>query len=208
MKFKKAFTLAEILIVLMIMAVLILIILRTIKPSDYDEKANIAHGQKLFANIENAAVQLLANETTQCPAGSFMVKPAGGSFEFATKKADGTAADAAAIVDLFGGYLKYETESLNFCDYTASCSDTISGAKLAGGAYIGFVKYDSIKDCPEYFIAGDETKHPAPKSFDNGAFVNKKCWGEVRIDVNGKKGPDTEGKDVFIYGLGEYGIEK
>ena len=113
------------------------------------------------------------------------------------------------LVNLFKNHIKYESDVVNFCDNTSYCSDTnIKGAKVAGGAYIGFSKYDSIKDCPAYYMPGVQGQLSAPKSFTNGASVTKKCWGELYMDVNGIKGPDTIGQDVFVYGLGEYGIEK
>ena len=209
MNFKKAFTLAEIILVLIIMGILVLVILQTVKPNTYDDKTNTAHAQKIYATLDNAAAQIIANERVQCPEGRFMVRPAGGSWEFVTKKTNGTDnADAAALVSLFGKYIKYEIDSLNFCDYTTACNSDIEGAKVVGGAYIGFTVYSDITDCPAYYVPGDNVQHPAPTMFEGGSMVNKKCWGEVRVDVNGIKGPDIVGNDVFTFGLGELGIER
>lgn len=201
---KKGFTLVEITIAMTIIAFLCLIMIQTINPKKFDEKANQANAIKAINFIEQACAQILDLETTQVPASRFMVKPAGGSWEYAS-----TATTSSALVALFGNHLKYESGEVNFCDNTSYCSDTkIKGARVAGGIYIGFEILGEIKPCPAYRMPGESADNPAPQVFNNGSYTAKQCWGKLYIDVNGKDAPNTYGKDVFVYGLGEYGIEK
>ena len=208
---KKAFTMVEVVLVMIIMIIIILVMTTTLKPKKYSEQANIAQAQKTLTLVEQIMVQITQNEPVQCPDGKFMVKPAGTTiWEFAIKKADGVSeANSQDLVTLFSKHIKYETGVLNFCDYTNSCSDDeIKGAKIAGGAYIGFYKYSNVGDCPSYYIAGEETQYSAPTRFVDGVQEARQCWGEIHIDVNGLNGQDELGKDVFVYGLGEYTIER
>lgn len=207
---KKGFTLVELTIAMTIIAVICVIMVQAINPKKFNEKTNKASGIKAINFVEQACAQILDLETTQAPASRFMVKPAGGSWEFAIYNTDGTtSADSLALATLFGNHLKYESGILNFCDNTSYCSDTsIQGARVAGGVYIGFEKLNSIVSCPAYRMPGETTDNPAPQEFDNGSYTAKQCWGKLYVDVNGKDAPNQYGQDVFIYGLGEYGLEK
>ena len=182
--------------------------LRTLNPSQYSEKTNRASAMKVIEYVNQATIQILDLEKEKCPARAFMVKPAGASdWEVAILNSSGSEANATEIAELFGEHLKYESDVLDFCDYTAFCDDEkIEGAKLVGQAYIGFEKFENVQDCPAYYIPGEETQIEAPKTFKNGTYETMKCWGKLYIDANGTKAPDVEGQDVFVYGLGESGI--
>lgn len=210
MNLKKAFTLVEVVIVMIIMIILILVMIRVLKPDAHNEKAYYAKAQKMINVLDEMFLNIANNEKTQCPASKYMVKLSGSDWEFATMKSDGVnLIDSEGLVNLFSNYIKYEVDLLDFCDYSTICSsEDIKGAKVAGGTYIGFNIYENIKDCPAYRLPGAQEEMPAPKEFVNGVFQTKKCWGEVYIDVDGKKSEDTIGKDTFVLGLGEFGIEK
>ncbi|MBR5304698.1 MAG: prepilin-type N-terminal cleavage/methylation domain-containing protein [Candidatus Gastranaerophilales bacterium] len=210
MNFKKAFTLSEVMIVMVIMIILILITLKVLKPDAYKEKAYIAQGQKIISVLDGAFFQIMHSEKKQCPLSKYMAKPIGGNWEFTIMEPDGVSlANSEALVNLFAKHIKYEIDNLDFCDYSSICSsDAIKGAKLAGGTYIGFNIYEDIEDCPSYRLPGVPEEISAPSEYVDNVQQTKKCWGEIYIDLDGKKGADVIGQDAFILGLGEYGIEK
>ncbi|MBQ4647071.1 MAG: type II secretion system protein [Candidatus Gastranaerophilales bacterium] len=211
--FKKAFTLAEILITMVIISIIALVLIQTLKPQKYYEQTNLANAYKAVEIINQATTQITSSEPTQCPTGTFTYKlPGKTDVEFAILKSSGSSeAEVEDIVALFGNHIKYEADSLNFCDFTGFCNDSdIKGARIAGGIYIGFEKFSEVDDCPDYFTPGEATKISAPQKYNPLTNTQSpvQCWGKVYIDVNGTKGPDTEGQDVFVYGLGEFGIVK
>ena len=214
MKFKNAFTLAEILIVIVIIGIIAVILIQTLNPNRYSEKTNIANARKGLELIKQASAQMLGLEKEQLPTSSYMIKmPGSDKWELSILNESKTDATTEDLVNLFGKYIKFESDVINFCDYTSFCdNEEIKGARVAGGIYIGFEMFDEndIDDCPAYYMPNVENQIDAPHTMDKttGEFDEiKQCWGKVYIDVNGTKGPDEEGKDVFVYGLGEYGVE-
>lgn len=214
MNFKKAFTLAEILIVVIIISVIALIMLKTIKPASFTEKANLANAQKAIAAMEKAFNQLLDMESTNCPMKTFMYKPAGTStWEYACT----TALDSSEEYrDTLKKYIKYDKVA-NFCTMSNACpagTTDFAAIRLPGGIVIGVRPTDvdaSIgTNCIQSFTPGEAVRNPASQKFNKttGALETAKCWGELWIDVNGKESPNTEGSDFFKIGLGESGLEK
>lgn len=212
----KAFTLAEIIIVLTIIGVLATIMMVTVKPDKFREDINLANARKAIEFINQAAVQIMDLERIQCPSRAFMVKPAGlATWEFDLLDEDGDPADSEAIAALFGNYIKYETGIIDFCAATEACADgttanTIMGARTTGDIYIGFEKFDNIEDCPAYRIPGEITDTAAPTKLNvrTGNQDAVQCWGKIYIDVDYKDTRNIIGDDLYIYGLGETGIVK
>lgn len=206
----KAFTLAEIIIVLTIIGTLATIMMVTVKPDKFRKDVNLANARKAIEFINQAAVQILDLEHTQCPSGAFMVKPAGTSaWEF-----DCNTANSTAIATLFGNYIKYETSVIDFCAATGACpsgtaANTIMGARTTGDIYIGFEK-TNIGNCPAYRIPGETTDTAVPTKLNvrTGNPELVQCWGKVYIDVDYKDKRNTIGDDLYVYGLGQYGIVK
>ncbi len=212
----KAFTLAEIIIVLTIIGVLATIMMVTVRPDKFREDVNLANARKAIEFINQAAVQIMDLEHVQCPSSAFMVKPAGTStWEFDLLDEDGDAADSEAIAALFGNYMKYETGIVDFCAATGACpsgtaANTIMGARTTGDIYIGFEKFANIGNCPAYRIPGETTDTAAPKSLNvrTGDQESVQCWGKIYIDVDYKDTRNIIGDDLYVYGLGQYGIVK
>lgn len=208
----KGYTLAEVTVALMIMGIICMLMLNSFKSKDYKEETNKILAKKTISQFEQATTDMINKNKDNFPAGSWMVKVPGASdYIFAVKKS-GSSTDASAtdIINLYENYLKYETSVINFCDYSDVCtSSEIKGARLAGGVYFGIEKTD-IEDCPAYRLFEENRIYETPKKYNikTKEYEPKKCWGKLYIDVNGSDIPNIEGEDIFVFGMGEYGIER
>ena len=209
----KAFTLAEILIVLMIMGFLILVMIKNLKTNDFSEKEMLATGQKAIQVIEQGFAKIKSEETTNCPTHNFMHK-VGGTYELTLYGPDGkTKATAENIIDLLSNHLKTSSSGFDFCAHTSFCdenSTNIIGMKVPENIYIGIEILSSIQNCPAYKMPDSNEEIPAPTAYNNStsSFETERCWGKAYIDINGEKGPDTLGKDVFVFGLSANGVAR
>ncbi|MBQ8476127.1 type II secretion system protein [bacterium] len=214
----RAFTLAEILIVLMIIGVIAVLMLRNLRSDDFKEKTYIAKAYKAIDTFDQASSQIRDVESTNCPLGLLMYKSgfnADGSYDFeiGVVNSSGNVVNAQEALDIYGEHVKFEKSGFSFCDYTKYCEiqkakgndiepDDIPGAKLPGDIYVG-IKMDGVIDCPNFYL---------PES--NGVLTVRadmkgnmpKCWAKLFIDVNGVDGPNEEGKDIYIYGLDALGV--
>ncbi len=192
---KKGFTLAEVLVCMVIIGILAIIMVQNVKTKDFKEQGYIANALKIAENIQQASLKIREIEKTNCPMASFMVDIMG-TWEYALINSSGNNATASDVINLYAKYIKFENTGLKFCDYTSYCSDDkIIGAKVPPESYIG-IEVISVSDCPSYYIPGSTTTTPG----------KGKCWGKLYIDVDGNKGPNQLGKDVFVYGLNEIGV--
>jgi len=212
--FKKAFTMAELIIVMIITGLLTTVLIQNIRSPKIKEKEMIANAFKAIEAVEQATAKIREVDKTNCPMGTFIVKHFGkGSYSYELKNDAGTSnATATDVMNMMQRYIRFEGTIGNFCDNTPYCSDSnIKGAKFAGTkTFIGFKVYSSLDNCPTYRMPNDATTYPAPTKFNKAtaSHETKKCWGELYIDTNGIDTPNTYGQDVFIYGLDESGIAK
>lgn len=212
---KSAFTLAEVIICLMIISVIAVIMITNVNYKQFDEKANIANGLKVIDIIDQATTEILEVETNSCPSGSFMTNSAG-TFEFTTMNEAGTdPANINDIIALFSKHLKFEKQNIDFCSHTPYCKNAgltgknIKGGMLPGNIYLGFELTD-VTNCPDFYMPNSADLITAPLTLNtlNGNFETAKCWGKLYVDVNGDKAPNEFGQDVFIFGLNGRGIAR
>lgn len=210
---KKAFTLTELLVVFVIMGILAVAMIQNFQSRDYTTKQFAAFGIKGVELFEQAAARIKEVDTVNCPLGTFLSKRGGKSdFTIEIKDSSGNSIDAEETANLFAKYIRYEGSVVNFCSNTgySSCSGTIKGYKIPGGKmYIGFKVFSTPADCPAYRMPND-TADVTPTYFEKntGEFKTAQCWGEYYIDTNGKEPPNERGKDVLVFGMGEYGLAK
>ena len=214
---KKAFTLAEILICMAIIGALGVVLMRSISNQNFDEKEYALKAHKAMRLIDEASAQIIQSEVEQVPAGAFMINTAG-SWEYVICSAANSCTNKATsqkLIDLYKKYIKFESTTSNFkSNYTgySSAPTSIYGAKIPGEIYIGMEvnSNNSITACPStVYIPASELK--TNETFVASTTANtsdKKCWGKIYIDTNGKKGPNELGKDVYVFGMGEFGIVK
>jgi len=205
---KFAFTLAEIMLSMMVIGILSIIMLRNIKPQNFTEKSYVASANKLVSLYQDATLKIQEFDSNVCPNGKLMTK-IGNDWHITLYNADKEEIDAQEMIELYGNFIKFESDSFEFCDNTTYCSDdSIIGARLPGNMYLGFEVLDSIGDCPSYYLPGNETINPAPTVFNvvSGEQETAQCWAKYYIDVDGKKGPNALGKDVFVFGIDDKGL--
>ncbi len=204
---KLAFTLTEIMLAIVIIGIVAACLARSIMNNNYDEKGNTMMAFKAIETVSSISSQIRQTETEVVPTGKFMVKNAGGTYEYTvlSTKGGGALADVTELANLFGDYMKKDGNVINFCSVSGACSDeNIKGFRLPGNLYLGFEKYSSIQDCPSFYMPDNKTTSiSAGKYFDG---TTKKCWGRLHIDTNGAKGPNKLNEDYYIFGMDENGV--
>lgn len=211
---KKAFTLTELSIVMIIVGILATVLALNIRNVKVKEKAMIANSLKTIEAVDQAMTKIREIDKTNCPMGNFIIKQAGkGTYSYELKNNAGTAkADASDVINMIARYMRFEGTIGSFCLKTPYCTNTnIKGAKLAGtDIYVGVEILSDISDCPTYRMPNDATIYPAPTKINKktNASETAKCWGKLYIDVNGANEPNTLGEDVFEFGLDESGIAR
>jgi len=202
-KKKKAFTLLEILIVLTLISIFVVVFTRSFRVDDLYKKTDKLVQYKVLNIVEEASKKLL-NTPGNCPSGKFMEQVVG-SWDLTTYKGGSVISTSTDIYDIFKKYIKFRNGGVEFCNHTPYCSTTgIVGGYLSGNILIGFQKMSSISDCPSAYQP-TSTNKVALEEFDG---TKTKCWAKLYIDTNGNKGPNTEGNDVFIYGLKDSGVAR
>ena len=201
---KRAFTLIEVLAVLVIIGLIVIVMTANVKFGDYREKSNIAKVYKVINAFDEASASACDAGSTYCPLGTFMYK-VGGDFQHALVLSGSSAAQKAqSAVNMFAEHIKFETTGINFCQYSGFCdgsSTNYAGAKMPGDIYIGIEYLNTIADCPEANLPeGGTVLVNKPLS------GNAKCWAKLYVDINGTNPPNTLGNDVYIFGFSESGL--
>lgn len=198
---KNAFTLAEILIVLLIVGVIAVIMYEHFDDvnSSLQEKMSVSKVLKAKDAVHQALTNIKLFDKSSCPMGAFMVNSAG-TWEYTLVTGPGgSGLTTDGLVTLLQDYLKFQEVPVDFCDYTSYCSDnTIKGGKIFDDTYIGFKVYgNAIANCPDYYMPG------------SGDLITGrgKCWGTLYVKLADPYNvDDTLGQDVFIFGLGQDGV--
>ncbi len=202
---KYAFTLAEVIIVMIIIGILTIILARAIRTDKFSEKANIAKAYKAINSFSEAATNIKDNQT-YCPMGSLIYKiKADGAYSYDYGINLPSSNKEQAVVNMFADYMKFEKTGLDFCEFSGYCSKgaiTNSAVRFSNDIYAGIQVLSAIADCPDFKLPdGSQVTQRA------GLLEGKpKCWAKLYIDVNGLDGPNQEGKDVFIFGLDADGV--
>ena len=190
-RFKKGFTLAEVLITLVIIGVIAAITIPTLY-ANYTEQEKYARVKKAYSTLANAMTR---------------VKADGGAFDFKVSNNN-----TELIKDWFNTYLKKyinttkicynergcwhdgDTKNLNggnvYCQHTGvGIGDNIVTAILADGTFINVDSY-SKGSIASYF----------------GVDINTTDGLVVIFDINGSRKPNILGKDIFATVFTENGL--
>ena len=216
---KNAFTLAETLIVITIIGVLAVIMLKSLKTDNFNEKANTAKIYKAIevfdeasANIRSAVTPLGEDTDVPCPMGSFIykIKNADGTYTYNDGTSLPTSNKEAKLMEWYGNFIKFEKTGIDFCTYS-SCTGLSSATKnklkttsvrFSNDIYVGIEILAEPADCPAFNLPDGTSVTPREKTVGG----KPQCWAKLYIDVNGTEQPNIAGKDIFILGLDENGI--
>ena len=208
----KAFTLAEILIVMTIMGILAIVMIQNIKTDTMSEKTNYAKAYKAIEVFDEASANIRHASDADCPLGSLMYttgKNANGTYDYDIGLNLPDSDKEEAALNIYSKYIKFDKTNLNFCNFSKYCADNdisnLAGARFSNDIYIGLEILDSISDCPDFYMPETEGVI-TQKTKVNGK--KAQCWAKLYIDVNGNDGPNTLGKDIYIFGLDENGINR
>ncbi|MBR5304574.1 MAG: hypothetical protein IKU37_07090 [Candidatus Gastranaerophilales bacterium] len=192
---KKAFTMAEAILVMTILGIIATIMITTIKPAQFKKQGFRTLAKKVLSSIDTATTQIVINDTKL---GTFdsLIKSDGLSTEFKT--------DAAATLEYYKKYLttiRTEVPTTSFCKTagTAAALANVEAAYLKDGACIGIVATDSYANETGYvtIFPGEEAPGVTTKNITQGLIL---------FDINGDEEPNTIGEDGFILPVGTGGI--
>ena len=188
---KKAFTMAEAVLVMTILGIIATIMITTLKPAEFKEKGLAVLAKKVLGEIDTATTQILLNNTQSGLLSAVYVPNAASTFN--TGK--GTTASYAHNLGIL--YKKYLTATRKACTSTTDCGSCASGTNkffLKDGACIG-ISTGSITNLVTRFPGetADTTVNPSP-------------YGAIYFDINGAEEPNLMGKDQFTMPLGLDGI--
>ena len=189
-KFKKAFTMAEAILVMTILGIIATIMITTLKPAEFKDKGLQVLAKKVLSEIDTATTQILINDTRL---GKFnQIVTTSGVTTFATN-----------AVNTLGFYKKYLTTIRGTVSTPACCIN--GGASL--GANAVFLKDGAcmgIKATTSYNnTTGYNTIFPGETSAAKTPSITQ---GLIIFDTNGVEEPNTLGKDCFILPVGDDGI--
>lgn len=192
MKKKNAFTLAEVLITLGIIGIVAAMTLPALVQS-HKEKQTVAQLKKFYSVMSNA-MMLAYNEYG--PLDDWGVTGMGGSEE--------SMLEGNAFKNKFINNLKPYLNVLSFCEFgDSSCEKKdYSVRSLDGTSHtVGGVKF-----VPHLVLSDGSTINHLWFS------SNSTIYGEIYVDLNGVKAPNTLGIDIFVFGIYKnklvpYGIE-
>ncbi len=215
---KLAFTIAELVICLMVIGVLAAVTISTMDTKNFYQKSYLASARKIINEFDQASLKIRDNKDN-CPEGVFIVDITNSSAEAVHTLNTGN------IVGTYKRYTKILNESSNICSTatsnTSMCPSgaTRPGGKLPSGAYIAFEIFSSLSTCKYYdlekMVQMQKDKETinmstAPmlsaSSRIDTLSSKTKCWGRLWVDMNGKTAPNIEGQDVFGFYLGSQGV--
>ena len=185
MRFKKAFTMAEAILVMTILGIIATIMISTLKPAQYKEQAFQVLSKSIYAEIDSAMTQILTNHTQYNRLGE--VYPLGSTTTFSMANSD--AANGTNMINLLKKYMATARGTV-----PAKCTAVAASSMLLkNGACIAVVSGSTGKI---------DTWIPGELSATNGTYG----YGKIFLDINGDTDPNVFGKDQFVIPLVETGI--
>ena len=180
---KKAFTMAEAILVMTILGIIATIMITTLKPAEFKEKGLRILAKKVLSEIDTATTQILVNNSSKNNLATLYV--AGG-----TSTQFSTASDHANLATLYKGYLTTTRQT------SANCAGIASGTQffLKDGACMG-VMSGTTADLSTCF-PGEET-----------ATAVSVTYGYLYFDTNGDEEPNTMCRDRFVLPFDASGIK-
>lgn len=184
---KKGFTLAEVLITLVIIGIIAAMTIPSLI-NRTDEQETIVAVKKSFSGLSQAYKSLVANEgeITTLPLGS----------------------NNAEATEYFGNAIAPYFSTIEVCGMEANKGCFAPDIKVITGAdapldYDGNTNYFKMRLSDGSSVLFSVYSAPLVKGTSAGL---DSTYGWVMVDVNGDKGPNTMGKDIFSFWITKYGF--
>lgn len=195
------FTLAEQLIVIVILGILVVAITTTLKPNNISEEALKKAGKSLYIQIEFVTKQILARNTNNYTLTRMVDSTGEFSIDSSSSLARLTGLYKKGLMGLRQASVSSSYLSRPLTDGTNSPSglspSSFSGFTLKNGAYFGTKLNGNCTTTIDYIYD--------PSTPDTRSKTN--TCGSIFFDVNGDKEPNTLGIDQYIVALGKLGVK-
>lgn len=210
--FKNAFTMAETLIIMIILGIIATILLATLKPADYKDKALEVLSKKILKEIDTVTTMILASNTKD---GTFrtIINPTDNS------SSNITSDETNAMKSLKLLYKKHLTSLRKQQDVLmlevieeaepeefVNCYITVNG----GWPAFGFKLKDGALFCMSTKKSFNNIGSAIPKTIipgENSLCNTANALGYIMFDSNGEKEkPNAYGKDIFVLPFDADGI--
>ena len=187
MKIKRAFTMAEAILVMTILGIIATIMITTLKPAEYKDKGLAIMARKVLSEIDTATTQMLINNSASGNTSSLY--EAGTATLFSLETAD--------MHDKVGKlYKRYLTATRQECnDANCPCNGYSNKFYLKDGACMGITTGTQSADVNTWF--------PGETNFTS----MQPTHGMIFFDTNGEEEPNVMGKDQFLLPMGPEGVQ-
>ena len=191
MRFKKAFTMAEAIIVMTILGIIATIMITNLKPSEFRDKGLQVQAKKVLMQLDTATQQIVVNNTQN---GKMTTVYQPGT----TTQNTFSAAPDATIQTLYKKYLVTTRKTVNATTGGTACNTETGALKafLKDGACVVVKKVSSAKVAA--FYPGES----------GTSYVNTtaNALGSIFFDINGADEPNLPGKDQYRVPINADGI--
>ena len=182
MNYKKAFTMAEAILVMTILGIIATIMITSLKPAQFKDKGFSIMANKVLSEIDTAMTQILVNDSKYGQLSNLI--DGNVMFSFATTD------KSANLKNLFKKYLTTTRKDITG---TYCATDTTFSFSLKDGACMG-VKMGKVDNAATIFPGEDTTTSTTA------------TYGTIKFDINGAEEPNATGKDQFLLPIGIDGI--
>lgn len=196
---KKAFTLAEVLITLGIIGIVAAMTLPTLIQNS-QQKETVAKLKKINSIMSQAILRSVADNGEISSWG--LVSWTNSDEDLSDEENLANRAPLQIFIEKIKPYLKIIAE----CGRGDKCSfDAVSERTSLDGTAFGTWGKESIVLPDGIVIRGITIYSPSCTAVRGSGLLSKIC-GEMFIDINGRKGPNATGKDVFLFYITNNGL--
>ena len=188
MKLKKAFTLAEAIMVMVILGIIATILISTMKPTEFKNRGFKVLAKKILGQIDTATTQILFNDSRDSDMKSLYDPEAADNTTTVSFRGNTTKART-----LYAKYLVATREGITG-DWCKQTEFSTSRMKLKDGSCLGLQKAAST-DTIDTWIPGESAKVSVSG-----------LQGVIYLDVNDAEEPNKFGLDQFTIPIDDNGI--
>ena len=196
---KSAFTMAEAILVMTILGIIATIMITTLKPAEFKEKALKTLYKKVLSEIDAATTQILINNSREGDMNQLFLDSSSGYFSFGS--------DWNKTQQLFKKYLSTTRQPYDSSIQMGSFSTSVQGSPTANSQTPPF----HLKDGALLFLGTGEKYQVSPSASGtitvDGCEMSKSLLGIITVDINGEEEPNTPYKDQFNFPISSKGIE-